>query len=78
MIIFFWMFIFVWYICMGIMIASVAGVKIANGSWQELKYEIENYEKENNIFGDIPVWGNYVIFFALIILVWPLLFWEAF
>jgi hypothetical protein len=42
------------------------------------KYEIENYEKENNIFGDIPVWGNYVIFFALIILVWPRLFWEAF
>jgi hypothetical protein len=67
------MFIFVWYICMGIMIASVAGVKIANGSWQELKYEIEN-----ELLGDIPVWGNYVVFFALIILVWPRLFWEAF
>ena len=73
MIIFFWMFIFVWYICMGIMIASVAGVKIAIGSWQELKYEIEN-----ELLGDIPVWGNYVVFFALIILVWPRLFWEAF
>ena len=58
---------------MGIMIASVAGVKIANGSWQELKYEIEN-----ELLGDIPVWGNYVEFFALIILVWPRLFWEAF
>jgi hypothetical protein len=67
------MFIFIWYICIGIMCASVAGVKIANGSWQELKYEIEN----DLAIANIPVWGNYVIFFALIIFVWPRLFWEA-